>query len=176
VTALADATVTVPNLALREHVTRVGFDLALGKTHVAALVTIDTELKYGQNADWRKLGKLWQSDIIARRGLVARGLIVTHRDLEYERRHKHWSAGNGRYVWDASWPHDVHPRERYTVTVAGRAVCVLLEEAGLYEEIAALVRGTLEPVVPIVKVRPGSERAGADLRRPPPDWPGYHHD
>lgn len=166
----ADVRLEIPNLALREHVTRVGFDLTLGKTHVVALVTIDTELKYGKNADSRKLGKLWQWDAVAHRALRARGLIEARYGVAYERRHKHWSTWAGAYVWDSSWPGDVHPRERYAITIAGRAVITLLEQAGLYDEIAGQVIEVLEPVTPTVKVR--HPRHDENPHRPPPDWPG----
>jgi hypothetical protein len=108
------------NDLLRAHVTRVGFDLSLGKTHVAALVLLNESLSQRRYIPSHK-----SPDPIARRtfswfasglqGCCQRGLVLHHY------RHDKRDAG-------MKW--------HYTITRAGKLVIDLLKEAGIYQEYA----------------------------------------
>src|SRR5258706_7836078 len=73
------------NESLREHVTRIGFNLSLGKTHIAALVNIDHILKRNQstieelNSGGYKLNmrmpRVFNMFVSGQRGLIERGLV-----------------------------------------------------------------------------------------------------
>lgn len=103
-----------PNEALRAHVTRVGFDLSLGHTHVAALVAIAeshrTKLDVTMHRFW----------VPAVRGCMERGLVIHHPQTAL--RNKRLFEGLGKL---ADW---------YSLTPAGELVVSLLTEAGLYNE------------------------------------------
>lgn len=108
------------NDALRDHVTRVGFDLSLGKTHVAALVYLDQCIKQdryipankAESPAFRRMFSWFSSGI---RGCCDRGLVVHH-----------WSPGDKNKGL----------RYHYTITTAGQYVIGLLAEAGIYQEFA----------------------------------------
>lgn len=116
----------VPNHALRSHVTRVGFDLSLGKTHVAALIMLDLAIAAKGSVDSRH--PMLRNWITAMHGLCARGLMV--HDTKFDRRG--------------------HPRpglhHHYKITKAGRMVIGLLKEAGIYQEHADLLTPQLRAV------------------------------
>jgi hypothetical protein len=117
-----------PNELLRGHLTRVGFDLSLGRTHIAALVYLDQSIR--QNKQWhlagykisRSMGRAFAHFATATSGLIERGLVVHHWD---EKANK---LGKGGLK-----PH-------YTITKAGQLVIGLLQESGLYEEYAVVLR------------------------------------
>lgn len=114
------------NDLLRSHVTRVGFDLSLGKTHVAALVMLDIALKSRRHVDTRHpMLRTW---VPAMHGLGDRGLV--------EHRHALDSRG---YAKPGLNPH-------YRITKAGRLVIGLLKEAGIYQEHADLLTPQLRAV------------------------------
>jgi hypothetical protein len=118
------------NEALRSHVTRVGFDLTLGKTHIAALVYLNECLKQrryipAHKTENRPLRHTFAFFASGAHGLQDRGLILHH------------------YRPDK---HDAGLKWHYTITKAGKLVVALLQEAGIYQEYAdALPR--LEVVV-----------------------------
>lgn len=107
------------NDLLRAHVTRVGFDLTLGKTHIAALVVLNESLRQ------KRYIRTTQTPVGMRRtfahfasgmeGCITRGLVVHH----YNEKHR-----------------DDGLRWHYTITTAGKLVIGLLTEAGLYQEYA----------------------------------------
>lgn len=114
------------NDLLRAHVTRVGFDLSLGHTHVAALVELDLAFKNkGRrphvNVD-RSIHGIADMWITAVQGCERRGLVAHHYNDRAAKR------AQDRDVFDL--------RPHYTITPAGRLVLALLKEAGLYEEYA----------------------------------------
>ena len=121
------------NDLLRAHVTRVGFNLTLTKTQMAALIQLDVELSdprsfkermHDDNAPGelaRRPGRhILSNDITPRQALMARGL-VSHRMPP--RRD------------DPAWP-DHSMRDSWSITPAGRAVICLLKDSGLYEEVS----------------------------------------
>lgn len=119
------------NEPLRAHVTRVGFDLTLGRSHIAALVYLNESLNHGGDyhyrfadiaPDKRRLFNLWAPGI---GGCITRGLVLHH----YDERHRDEGLG---------W--------HYTLTRAGSLVVDLLRECGLYDEYAgALPAARREP-------------------------------
>jgi hypothetical protein len=133
------------NAALRAHVTRVGFDLSLGRTHIAALVWLDWKIRTdrgGPIADrtWRRvdqrhhLARAYNSFASGTHGLIERGLVVhTHPD----------TVKLPRGVKNS---HDLPFRRFYRITPAGRLVIALLKETGLYEEYAAALPVSVQVV------------------------------
>lgn len=112
------------NPGLRDHVTRVGFNLSLGRTHIAALVELDISLQRDEYINTVHSAKAYRfafrNDIVGRQGLEDRGLIIHHSDA-------HPEPGE-----------NFIPRRRlFTITEAGKAVITLLKEAGIYQEYAA---------------------------------------
>jgi hypothetical protein len=109
------------NPALREHVTRVGFNLSLTTTQIAILVEI--------NECWAKdrhvvgWGSPWSHFASTSRALRVRGL-VWHEfpECSAEDRYKH------------------PPSEYFGLTAAGQFVVGLLSEAGLYEDVLEMMR------------------------------------
>lgn len=96
------------NHLLRDHVTRVGFDLSLGFTHIEALVRVAEA--HRTKRDIAVHMRYW---IAAVRGCIDRGLVT----------HKY--AGGGKPL-----------HHHYKLTPAGQLVIGLLREAGLYDEYA----------------------------------------
>lgn len=111
------------NELLHAHVTRVGFDLTLGHTHVAALVALDQRLRFrsGFRRNPSGVKDSWSAAIS---GLIHRGLVEHDRDKK-------------RTITDLSDPRAW--RETWRITPAGKLVIGLLKEAGLYEKYAPLV-------------------------------------
>lgn len=108
------------NERLRQHVTRVGFDLTLGKTHIAALVYLDYCIRhrvYLRTASHTP----FQWFATGARGLEERGLLVHHYEPR-EQRPKNAKDHLGRH---------------YTITPAGKLVIGLLKEAGIWQEYEA---------------------------------------
>lgn len=108
------------NGLLRDHVTRVGFDLSLGRTHIAGLVLLNESLTQRRYIPAHK-----SPDAVARRtfswfasgiqGCCTRGLVVHHYRQDKQ---------DGGLKW------------HYTITKAGKLVIDLLKEAGVYQEYA----------------------------------------
>lgn len=121
---------TVPNEQLRQHVTRVGFDLTLGKTHVAALVMLDVSIRSKQWMSSR--GPMFRMLVPALHGLEDRGLVVHHYDDRYSSRGRLHAKDE--------------PRRHFTITKAGRLVIGLLKESGVWDEYAAYLPGALVAV------------------------------
>lgn len=117
---------SAPNEALRGHVTRVGFDLSMGKTHVAALVVLAEAIARRGTVDSRT-SPLLRTWITATGGLMARGLVEHHYNPK--------AKGRGL-------------QHHYSITKAGRHVIGLLKEAGIYQEHAEMfaVKATLKAV------------------------------
>lgn len=118
------------NDLLRAHVTRVGFDLSLGKTHIAALVYLDQclkqkryiphrvqDLSFPDNTQLpaRAFGRAFSMFATGMHGCQDRGLVIHH----WNPKHK-----NDGLKW------------HYTITKAGKIVIALLSEAGIYQEYA----------------------------------------
>lgn len=107
------------NDLLRAHVTRVGFDLSLGKTHIAALVYLNECIKqrrYIQSnhaSQWSR--RAFANFATGMHGCQDRGLVIHH----WNPKHK-----NDGLKW------------HYTITKAGKIVIALLSEAGIYQEYA----------------------------------------
>jgi len=116
------------NGLLRSHVTRVGFDLTLGQTHIAALVRLAESIRTNKYVKPiprdHPLGRADALFAPGMDGLVRRGLVIHHYDAKAQKRAQ--STGD----------HTMSMRPHYTITAAGNAVIVLLKEAGLYEEYA----------------------------------------
>ncbi len=117
------------NELLRQHVTRVGSDLTLGKTHIAALVYLDQSIKLRTHIDTRHSSQ-WARRSFANfatgmHGCEDRGLVVHHfRDTRtLPPREKARIDAQGM-------------KAHYTITKAGRLVIDLLKEAGIYQEYA----------------------------------------
>lgn len=116
------------NDLLRSHVTRVGFDLSLGKTHIAALVYLDVMIRarsqgVGMHVTDLALRRTFAHFAGGARGCIERGLLLHHYDERYSAR------GPIR--------HRDHLGRHYTITKAGKLVLALLREAGIYQEYAA---------------------------------------
>jgi hypothetical protein len=106
------------NEALRQHVTRVGFDLTLGKTHIAALVYLDVCIR---NRTYMRVdGRPWSHFAGGVNGCIARGLV------------EHHYAGRPTRRGQID-----HMGRHYTITKAGRLVRDLLKEAGIWQEYEA---------------------------------------
>lgn len=103
------------NEALRGHVTRTGFDLSLGKSHIAALIIIDLQENFptAESISEASSGRsILSSFVSASHGLQERGL-----------------------VWWNYIPHsNQDPRAIRGLTTAGKLVLGLLKESGLYDE------------------------------------------
>ena len=115
----------IVNEGLRAHVTRVGFDLTLGRTHIAALVWLNEAMD--RYVDTRvsfvsPLRHAFANHASGLGGCITRGLVLHHFNEEAQRAQKvkptsEWSA-----------------RPHYTITRAGELVIELLRECGLYDE------------------------------------------
>lgn len=130
------------NTALRRHVTRVGFQLTLGKTHIAAIVWLDALLT--RQGDWTleddrrfKPGSLgYDMDRTDRdfslfvpgcRGLIDRGLVVRPHGHDVTR-----SMANSQ-IWE--------------ITDAGRFTIGLLKESGIWADYASALPAPVETAV-----------------------------
>lgn len=119
----------VANPALREHVTRIGFDLSLAKSHIAALVWLDVTLAHPMAQKRDPSGRTWMRYVSGSsphrrafamfvpgvRGLIDRGL-----------------------AWHEFPPDNAQPWAKiYGITSAGHHVIALLKESGIYQEFEA---------------------------------------
>ena len=106
----------IPNGLLHEYVTRTGFDLSLGKTHIAALVVInEARLNPGYRPETHHepAFRFW---VPATQGLRSRGLAEHH-----------WPGRDRPFAW------------YHRLTKAGILVADLLKEAGLYDQYASKI-------------------------------------
>lgn len=108
------------NDLLRSHVTRVGFDLSLGKTHIAALVMLNESIKQrryisDRGITDRAVRRAFTHFASGMHGCEERGLVIHHYNP---------ARRNGGLKW------------HYTITKAGKLVIALLAEAGIYQEYA----------------------------------------
>lgn len=112
------------NELLREHVLRTGFNLALTKTQIAALVELDAATARNGWYDRKELAPTWQafhaSWTSAIHGLERRGLV---RHTFHENRPK----------YEGQWPSQMPVSEAWEITEAGRLTIGLLKEAGIYQ-------------------------------------------
>lgn len=143
------------NEALRDHVTSAAFVLSLGKTHVAALVRLDLELAaeihlHTRQRDFadRGHGRLHSHDVSGRNGLIDRGLII---HVFEQNKHKYIVKPGDKSVYRVgAVDHDRMPvGQVWNITRAGRLVCDLLKECGLYQEYA----GPLLPLIEAARER-----------------------
>ena len=120
------------NELLRQHVTRVGFNLTLSKNQIAELVHLDAQLADGRAlkeriGDGRELEcghrHILSNGTTYRRGLMGRGLVAHHPSAE--------GADRGDDLMNST------TRDNWSITVAGHAVVALLKESGLWVEVAA---------------------------------------
>jgi hypothetical protein len=126
------------NQSLRDHVTSVGFSLQLGKTHIAALVRLDLELLTGKNihtgaGPQGTVRRMLRNDITAFHGLCARGLVI-HVYEDHRHKYEH-PDGKRKRGPDGGYPL-TPPGDIWNITPAGRLVCDLLKEAGIWHEYA----------------------------------------
>jgi hypothetical protein len=125
------------NEHLRAHVTRVGFDLSLARSHIAALVYIEELRRNKWDAaricerprGGHPLARPFALFVSGARGLQDRGLLI-HRmptkspPVDFSR------DPDGT-------PHILHDPRTWRITPAGRHVLALLVEAGIYAEYAS---------------------------------------
>jgi len=113
------------NELLRAHVTRVGFDLSLGHTHISALVDVAFSIRNGKrvrSVDYSRVHSMFSH---ATHGLIERGLVRHHYNEK-----EALGTNFGKARDKGLGPH-------YTITPAGKLVVALLKEAGLYDEYAS---------------------------------------
>lgn len=108
------------NEDLRSHVTRVGFDLSLGKTHIAALVYIDQVHRHKSHFTLSLYKQPFNYFATGGRGLLERGLVT------WESKSKKADLKGEATAFRANWK----------ITPAGKLVIGLLKEAGIYQEFA----------------------------------------
>lgn len=117
------------NEALRDHVTRIGFNLTLGTTHIAAMVLLDVMLR--SEDDERKrytMADQWNRRsffVPAIDGVIRRGLA--------------WHQQPDKIDIRANF------FRNYGFTKAGIAALELLRESGIYEE--------YERALPVIRLR-----------------------
>ncbi len=113
------------NEALRSHVTRVGFDLTLSRSQIAALVwlneAMDTYVDTRVPVD-HPLRHAFAHHMTGMGGLIAKGMVIHHYDPTVQRTGpiSNWTA-----------------RPHFSITRAGELATELLREAGLYAEYSA---------------------------------------
>lgn len=123
------------NESLRAHVTRVGFDLTLAKSAIAALVYIDQVLRNKRDSlavtepRHGPYGRAYAMFASGAKSLIERGLLVHKMPAPGlgSRAYQKDEHGVPHFYWDAS---------TYRITKAGRYVIGLLHETGIYEEYA----------------------------------------
>jgi hypothetical protein len=116
------------NELLHSHVTRVGFDLTLGKSHIAALVMLDQSIKqrryireHATNSVMKRAFSWFGTGMS---GCCERGLVIHHWNQKAVRETLTKDRGLA--------PH-------YTITKAGQLVIALLKESGVYQEYASVL-------------------------------------
>lgn len=129
------------NEALREHVTRVGFDLTLSKTQIASLVYLDLAIRNKRTGSdhvplnqMNAVARMTRSHLVGGfRGCIERGLVTHH----YREPRK--DARGFTIQSEFHRPLGTH----YTITKAGRLMIGLLHECGLYEDYAGPIGSQL---------------------------------
>lgn len=144
------------NELLRDHVTSTAFSLNLGKTHVAALVRLDLELAaevqiHSHHIGPNAYGRLHRNDVTGRSGLVSRGLVV---HVFEQNAHKYVvKEGDESIFRIGAIDHERMPvGDCWNITRAGRLVCDLLKECGIYQEYAG-------PLLPLIEAARERKRA-----------------
>lgn len=117
------------NEALRAHLTRIQFDLSLGKTHIACLVWVEYVNRTDSYIDTHKIPdfgmrRTFGLNMAAAVGLLERGLIWHDPQPSEDMK--------GREVFKG-WA------KVYGLTKAGELVRDLLKEAGIWQEYAAML-------------------------------------
>lgn len=129
------------NANLRDHVQRIGFDLSLGRTHIAALVYIE-ELRL---VKWRgdllslpnpgrmsdpPIARAFANFVTGAHGLQSRGLLT----------HSYTDSDKPKFEkrTDGTWLIQHSPKV-WKVTPAGRLVIKLLKEAGIWQDYSVLL-------------------------------------
>lgn len=122
------------NELFRDHVTSVGFALSLGKTHIAALVDLDHQLRLNlasRRIDYdihvrgpiRTMPRAFAHFVPGVDGLIRRGLVEHILPAEYQQ--------------PGVSTRDLRPSRVWRITRAGRIVINLLKESGVYQDFAA---------------------------------------
>ena len=119
----------IPNPELRQHVTRVGFDLSLPKTAIGALVIIDNWTQQDDGImrrihDARRAGN---NSVLLR--AMDSGFIGGARALQYRGLVTHTPSKDKRT--------DRPMRSYWKLTKAGRLVRDLLKESGVWDDFLA---------------------------------------
>ena len=149
---------SISNPLLRDHVTSAAFVLSLGKTHVAALVRLDLELaaEVRLHPPALRIGgvphaRLHSHDGPGRDGLIRRGLVA---HVYEQNKHKYVvkPGDDSIYVVGAVDLDRMPIGQCWNITRAGRLVCDLLKECGLYQEYAG-------PLLPLIKAERDRRRA-----------------
>jgi hypothetical protein len=123
------------NQRLRDYVTRVGFDLTLARSQIAALVLLDVSIKTKRHPG-RVYGPLARSYNFFASGVHAledKGLVIHH-----------YNEAVSNKALKIGYRGDTGLGPHFTITKAGRLVIGLLKESGLYDEYA-------EPLLPGLK-------------------------
>lgn len=130
------------NEALREHVTRTGFNLTLGKSHIAALVMIVEH--WQKDESWTSYGAPWSHFWTGFQGLKTRGLA--------------WHQYH-----DTRPPNPYKPPSAfYGLTTAGQYMVGLLSESGIWQDYLHLLE--LHKEAGYVRFFPEKERLAAHGR------------
>lgn len=131
------------NDLLRMHVTRVGFDLSLGKTHIAALVWIEElrvakwDATYFRKPKSGPMHRAFNNLVSGFHGLEERGLVVHRYDPQQVMR---FQQSNPVHRDEDGVLRIHHNPKVWKITKAGRLVIDLLKESGLYDEYAGQIR------------------------------------
>lgn len=128
---------------LRAHVTRTGFDLSLGKTHIAALVWLEELRRHKwESTNFRRpskgsMGRAFNNFVSGMRGLQDRGLVEHHYDRDRALAFGRTNPTRRREDGVLQIKHDP---KTWKITKAGKLVIGLLKESGLYDEYADQIR------------------------------------
>jgi hypothetical protein len=126
----------------------VGFDLSLGKSHIAALVYIDQVRLAGWDSarvnytdrtydGFNLVRRPFQQFVSGSRGIQERGLVIHTEPTERQR--KKWrELADAQEQLDGFWHFYWEPKT-WRITKAGQLVIKLLQEAGIYQEYASVL-------------------------------------
>lgn len=132
------------NQQLREHVTRVGFDLNLTKTQIAALVWLDLVIK-GKYRQMRRPYK-WSDPLGPIAQMANRNWVIGMRACISKGLAEHHYVPPKRDSRGFVIPYQLDISKYYKITKAGRLCLDLLKEAGVYQDYAAPIVEELLPV------------------------------
>lgn len=129
------------NEHLRDHVQRIGFNLSLGRTHIAALVYLEELRKVKFRGDLVRIPnskmsappmmRAFANIVTGFHGLESRGLLI-HTYVPDRDKPKFAKQDDG--TWQIQ-----HSSRVWKITPAGRLVIKLLQEAGIYADYSALL-------------------------------------